>query len=76
MHLNNGACRTMQEHFELNPKEFDRLKSMTGYPVSSLEYRHTYRLGQIFTIYIMPCHLHDYMIETDQGTWGWLAQRQ
>ena len=76
VHLNNGECRTMQEHYELNPKEFGRLKTMVGYPVSSLDYRQTYRQGQKFIIYIMPCHLHDYMIETDQGAWGWLAQRQ
>ena len=74
--LNNGACRTMQEHYELNPKDYNRLKTMVGYPVSSLDYRQTYRQGQTFIIFIMPCSLHDYMIETDQGTWGWLAQRQ
>jgi hypothetical protein len=76
VHLNNGECRTMQEHFERNPQEFERLKSMIGYPVSSLDYRHSYRQGQTFTVYIMPCRLHDFMIETDLGTWGWLAQRQ
>ena len=76
VHLNNGECRTMQEHFERNPQEFDRLKSMIGYPVASLDYRHSYRQGQTFTVYIMPCRLHDFMIETDLGTWGWLAQRQ
>jgi hypothetical protein len=75
VHLNNGECRTMQEHFERNPQEFDRLKSMIGYPVASLDYRHSYRQGQTFTVYIMPCRLHDFMIETDLGTWGWLAQR-
>lgn len=76
VYLNNGECRTMQEHFERNPKEFDRLKSLIGYPVSSMDYRHSYRQGQVFTIYIMPCRLRDFMIETDLGTWGWLAQRQ
>jgi hypothetical protein len=76
VHLNNGSCRTMQEHYELNPGEYDRLKTMIGYPVASLNYRRTYKSGQSFFVYIMPCHLHDYMIETDQGTWGWLAQRQ
>lgn len=76
VHLNNGMCRTMQEHYELNPKEHAKLKSMVGYPVASLDYRKTYKAGQSFYVYIMPCRLHDYRIETDQGTWGWLAQRQ
>lgn len=76
VHLNNGECRTMQEHYELNPKEFERLKSTIGYPVSSLDYRQTYRAGQKFTIYLMPCRLRDYVIETDLGTWGWVAPRQ
>ena len=64
VHLNSGECLTMQEHVEL------------AYPLASLDYRRTYRAGQKFTVYLMPCQLRDYMIETDQGSWGWLAQRQ
>ena len=76
VHLNSGECRTMQEHVELNPNEQAKLKRMVGYPLASLDYRRTYRAGQKFTVYLMPCQLRDYMIETDQGSWGWLAQRQ
>lgn len=76
VHLNSGECRTMQEHVELNPKEKDRLKRTLAYPLATLDYRRTYRAGQKFTVYLMPCQLRDYMIETDQGSWGWLAQRQ
>ena len=76
VHLNNGECRTMQEHYELNPKELERLKKLSGQQISSYEYRRSYRVGQSFVIYLMPCHLRDYVIDTDQGTWGWVAQRQ
>jgi hypothetical protein len=76
VHLNNGECRTMQEHVELNPKEQDKLKRSLGYPLASLDYRRSYRVGQKFTVYLMPCALRDYVIETDQGTWGWIAPRQ
>jgi hypothetical protein len=74
--LNNGECRTMQEHVELNPKERDRLKGTIGYPLASLDYRRSYRAGEKFIVYLMPCRLREYMIETDQGTWGWIAPRQ
>ena len=73
--LNSGACQTMQEYYQNNPQQRARLKAVIQDLPTLMDYRRSFRQGQKFIIYLMPCALQDYRIETDLGTWGWLAPR-
>jgi hypothetical protein len=72
---NDGACQTQQDYYDKNPKELDKLVKSSGLQPQSFQYRKTYRSGQTFLVYMMPCNLGTYTIETNLGTWTWIAQR-
>lgn len=72
---NDGACLTQQDYYDKHPAELDRLVKSSGLQPQNFQYRKTYRAGQTFMIYMMPCNLGSYTIETNLGSWTWLAQR-
>lgn len=72
---NEGACLTQQDYYDNHPAELKKLVKSSGLAPQSFEYRKTYRSGKEFTIYMMPCNLGTYTIETNLGSWTWLAPR-
>ena len=72
---NEGACMTMQDYYDKNPKQLNKLVKSSGLSSQNFEYRKTYRSGKEFLVYMMPCNLGTYTIETNLGSWTWLAQR-
>ena len=72
---NDGACLTMQDYYDKHPTELTKLAKSSGLSPQSFEYRKTYRAGKEFLVYMMPCNLGTYTIETNLGSWTWLAQR-
>jgi hypothetical protein len=71
--INDGQCQTMQSYYDENPDELSRLKRMLGQEARTFEYRHVYRAGDHFMVYIMPCDVHRYELQTNAGDWGWYA---
>jgi len=72
---NEGACLTLQDYYDTHPAELNKLVKSSGLSARSFEYRKTYRSGKEFLVYMMPCNLGTYTIETNLGSWTWLAQR-
>lgn len=72
---NDGACLTQQDYYDKHPAELKALVKSSGLSPQSFEFRKTYRAGKEFLVYMMPCNLGSYTIETNLGSWTWLAQR-
>ena len=72
---NDGTCPSMQDYYDKHPTELNTLVKSSGLSPKSFDYRKTYRAGKEFLVYMMPCNLGTYTIETNLGSWTWLAQR-
>jgi|GEM_PF-2899253 len=71
--INDGQCETMYDYYQRHPNKFERLKRMLGQDVAKFDFQQTYSAGDHVIIYMMPCDIHTYSLETNTGVWGWYA---